>query len=108
MDYLSLPLSKGLPTIELPKISLAKLLNNDEIEAQTVFDICCRRGFFYLNLMDHPKGKKLWESACVAREIGHNVMSSLPAEDKRKFVKRPGTLDRGSVLRTQIFAALLV
>ncbi|KAI9682786.1 MAG: hypothetical protein M1822_006276 [Bathelium mastoideum] len=90
-----LRLSEGLPTIELPKVSLAKLLNDDELEAQTVFDICCRTGFFYLNLMDHAKGEQLWESACLARQIGQNVMSNLSTEEKNKFVKRSGTLDRG-------------
>ncbi|KAL9072455.1 MAG: hypothetical protein Q9157_005101 [Trypethelium eluteriae] len=94
MDNLLYP-SEGLSTIELPKISLAKLLKNDETEAQAVFDICCRTGFFYLDLMDHAKGEKLWESACLAREIGQNVMSTVPLEEKNKFLKRPGTLDRG-------------
>lgn len=96
-DSATLPLPKGLPTIELPKISLNKLLNDDEAEAQTVFDICTRTGFFYLDLMDHPKGRKLWESACLVRQIGQDVMSNLSMEEKDSFKKRPevGILDRG-------------
>ena len=96
MDNL-LRLQEGLPTAKLPKISLAKILEDDETEAQTVFDICCRTGFFYLNLMDHPKGRKLWENACFVRQIGQDVMPSLPIREKEKFVKRSGTLDRGLV-----------
>jgi hypothetical protein len=96
-DSSPLPLPKGLPVIELPKISLAKLLNDDEVEAQTLFDICTRTGFFYLDLMDHPKGRKLWESSCLAKNIGQGVMSSLSMEEKDAFLKRPevGILDRG-------------
>ena len=90
-------LPESVPTIELPKISLAKLLNGDEEEARTVFNICTRTGFFYLNLMDHPKGHKLWESACAARQIGQDVMSTLSMEEKDTFLRRPevGILDRG-------------
>ena len=95
-----LPLPKGLPTIELPKISLTKLLNNDETEAQTLFDICTRTGFFYLDLMDHPKGRRFWEGAVRARSIGQHVMSTLSMEEKDTFLKRPevGILDRGCVI----------
>ena len=99
MDNLLHP-PEELSTIELPIISLAKLLKADETEARIVSDICCRTGFFYLDLMDHIKGERLWESACFAREIGQKVMTSLSVEEKSKFLKRPGVLDRGSVPRT--------
>jgi hypothetical protein len=91
------PFPKGLPTIDLPKISLSKLLDGDEDEAQTLFDICTRTGFFYLDLMDHPKGRKFWESACLARQIGARFMSTLSMEEKDTFKQREdvGILDRG-------------
>lgn len=100
-DFSYPPFPKGLPTIALPKISLEKLLNNDEDEARILFDICTRTGFFYLDLTDHPKGRKLWESACLAAQVGQNVMSNLSMEEKDAFKKRPeiGILDRGSVSR---------
>ena len=91
------PFPKGLPTIDLPKISLSKLLNDDEAEAQKLFDICTRTGFFYLNLMDHSKGRKLWEAACVAYDVGKKAMATFSMEEKDTFKKRPeiGILDRG-------------
>ena len=90
------PFPKGLPTIELPKISLRRLLMNDDAEAQKMFDICTRTGFFYLDLMDNPVGQALWKSALLAREAG-KVMAELSMEEKDKFLKRPevGILDRG-------------
>lgn len=91
------PLPEGLPTYELPKISIAKLIEGDKDEARAVFDICTRAGFFYLNLMDHPLGRKLWENACKARNVGQQVMSTVPVEEKKAFLMRPerGVLDRG-------------
>lgn len=96
-NFNAVPLPKELPSIDLPKISIAKLLEGDHEEAKTVFDICSRTGFFYLDLMDHPLGRKLWENACIARNVGQEGMSRLPMEDKDRFLRRPevGILDRG-------------
>lgn len=96
-NFAAVPLPQELPSIDLPKVSIAKLLARDPEEARVVFDICTRTGFFYLNLMDHPLGRKLWENACIARNIGQEVMSRLSMEEKDKFLKRPvvGILDRG-------------
>ena len=86
-----------LPTIALPRISLDKLLNDDAEEAKRLVDICTRTGFFYLNLLDHPKGRELWKNACIAHDVGKNVMSTLSMKEKDTFLKRPeiGILDRG-------------
>jgi hypothetical protein len=96
-DFKAVPLPQGLPTIDLPKISIAKLLDGDAEEAKRVYDISTRTGFFYLNLMDHPTGRKLWENACIARNIGQKLMSTLTMEEKDSFLRRPevGILDRG-------------
>ena len=69
-DFNPVPLPEGLPTYHLPKISIAKLIEGDKEEAKTVFDICAQDGFFYLNLMDHPLGRKLWEAPRVDPSYG--------------------------------------
>jgi hypothetical protein len=91
------PFPKELPTYELPRISLAKLIEGDEKEAKAVFDICARSSFFNLNLMDHPLGRRLWENGCKARNIGQQTMSTVSMEEKNAFLKREGVviLDRG-------------
>ncbi|KAI1361958.1 oxidoreductase [Xylaria arbuscula] len=96
-NFNPVPLPEGLPTYDLPKVSIAKLLSGDKEEAKTVFHICSKTGFFYLNLMDHPLGRKLWENACKARNVGQHLMSTIPLEDKKAFLMRPekGVLDRG-------------
>ncbi|KAH7357207.1 hypothetical protein BKA65DRAFT_393146 [Rhexocercosporidium sp. MPI-PUGE-AT-0058] len=96
-EFNPVPLPEGLPTYDLPKISLAKLIEGDKAEAKAVFDVCARNGFFYLNLMDHPLGRKLWENGCKARNIGQHAAATIPLEEKKAFLMRPqaGILDRG-------------
>ena len=68
------PFSNNVPIAEIEKISLNKLLNGDEGEAQRMYDVCTGVGFFYLDMMDHEKGRKLWEDACVAAHSGMEVL----------------------------------
>ena len=96
-DYQPPPFPEELPTIDLPRISLKKLLDDDEAEAQRVFDICTRTGFFYLDMLDHPKGLKLYESACRALDVRREIMPKMTVDEKRTYKKRPrvGVLDMG-------------
>ena len=84
-------------TIPLQTLSMAKLLSADADECKKMFDICTREGFFYLNVMDHPKGKKMWEDACVACQVGHETLPQRSVEEKRlyKVRDRTGVFDRG-------------
>jgi hypothetical protein len=96
-NFEPIPLPDHLPTYELPRVSISKLMGKDEAETKTVVDICARTGFFLLNLMDHPLGRNLWESACKLRNLGQHIMATLPEEDKKLFLQREerGVLDRG-------------
>lgn len=96
-DLFPAPFPDNVPTIELPKISLNKLLNEDPGELEKIFKICTRTGFFYLNMMDHPKGKKMYEDACLCCRIGMETLPNLPMEEKNKYPirDRHGVFDRG-------------
>ncbi|MCJ1375238.1 hypothetical protein MMC20_006472 [Loxospora ochrophaea] len=91
------PFPEDLPTIELPKISLSKLLDRDDAEAQQLFDICTRTGFFYLDLTDHDVGRKFWNDAVEIRQKAGKTMQGLEMSQKDAYLKRPvvGILDRG-------------
>ena len=91
------PFPQHLPTIDLPQISLSKLLNGDQNEAHRVFHICTETGFFYLNMLDHPKGVGLYERACRVLQVGREVMPNLTVDEKRSYKKRlrVGVLDMG-------------
>ncbi len=96
-DLYPAPFPDDVPIAHLEKISLNKLLNDDKNEAQRMFDVCTGTGFFYLDMMDHPKGKKMWDDACVACRSGHDVLPRVPMEEKKAYKARAGikVLDRG-------------
>ncbi|KAF9870425.1 Clavaminate synthase-like protein [Colletotrichum karsti] len=88
---------EGLPTVELPRISLRGLLENDETEMLKIFDICLTTGFFYLNLQDHPDGQRLWEKACRICEVGKQTLPKLDMDTKLSYKarERTGVFDMG-------------
>ena len=96
-DLYPAPFPDDVPIADLEKISLRKLLENDEAEAQRMFEVCTGSGFFYLDMMDHPMGKKMWEDACVACRSGMDVLPTVPMEEKKAYRARAGikVLDRG-------------
>ena len=93
------PFPKGLPIIELQKISLAKLLDDDEEEANKVFEICTHEGFFYLDLTTNSKGLKLLDDAHQVHRAGMRFFKDTPMKDKYTFRPRAsyetGLLDTG-------------
>ena len=91
------PWPEGVKTIHLETISLSKLLDGDATECKRVFEICTREGFFYLNMDDHPKGKKMWEDACGACAASQEFFPNLSMEEKQRFKLRDriGVYDTG-------------
>ena len=43
-EFCPVPFPEGLPTIQLERISLAKLLDDDDLEASRLFDVCTKEG----------------------------------------------------------------
>jgi len=108
-DLYPVPFPEDVQIAEIEKISLNKLLNSDHVELQRVFDICTGVGFFYLDMMDHPKGKQMWEDACYACRSGQEILPYVPLATKRAY-KAPagvGVLDRGYVVSREITVNLL-
>jgi len=96
-EFCPVPFPEGLPTIELERISLNKLLNGDDVEARKVFETCTRTGFFYLNMSDHAKGRKMLEDTCMTCRVAKDVLTNLPMDEKRTYRTPPrvGVFDRG-------------
>jgi hypothetical protein len=84
-DFYAAPFPNDIPAMELQKISLGKLLNDDEAESKRVFDICTTTGFFYLDMLDHAVGRQMWRSACNIHQIGRECFSKTTAEEKFKY-----------------------
>lgn len=96
-DLYPAPFPDDVPIAHLEKISLDKLLHHDPAEAQRLFDVCTDTGFFYLDMMDHPMGRRMWEDACIAVRSGLDVLPEVPMDEKKAF-KAPAdikVLDRG-------------
>jgi len=100
-DFYPAPFPDDVPTIELEKISLSRVLNGDEIEAGRLFKICATIGFFYLDMLDHPTGRQLWQSACNLHRLGQQRFSLTPMEQKLQYKPLEGirVFDRGWVAR---------
>jgi hypothetical protein len=96
-EFCPVPFPEGLPTIQLERISLANLLDDDELEASKMFDVCTREGFFYLNLMDHPKGLRMLEAANVACRTGKESLGTISMAEKQQYKGREhiGIFDTG-------------
>ena len=84
------PFPADAPIAHLENISLSKLLSNDAAEAQRLFDVCTDTGFFYLDMMDHPVGKTMWEDACVACRSGQDILPVTPMATKKAYKARAG------------------
>lgn len=93
----TVPFPDGYPVIELPKISLKKLLEHDQDEIRNIWNICKTTGFFYLNLNDHPKGIKLWNDGVDACWVGQATLPKLSMEEKLAYKARErlGVFDMG-------------
>ena len=96
-EFCPVPFPEGLPTIQLERISLAKLLDDDDLEASKLFDVCTKEGFFYLNLTDHPKGLRMLEAANVACRTGKESLGTISMAEKQRYKGREqiGIFDTG-------------
>jgi len=101
-DFYTAPFPEDVPIAQLEKISLCKLFNGDEAEAERIFNTCKTTGFFYLDLLDHAIGRQIWRSACNIGRFGQDRFSAISMEEKLKY--RPpggvGVFDRGYIVRT--------
>lgn len=93
----TVPFPDGYPVIELPQISLKKLLEDDQDEIDKIWNICKSTGFFYLNLTDHHEGLKLWNDGVDACGVGQATLARLSMEDKLAYKSRErlGVFDMG-------------
>lgn len=96
-DYYPVPFPKDAPTIPLAKISVAKLLNGDEAEAEKLFSVCCAEGFFYLDLTTEPRGKEFMREANQLHHVAKDVFENVSFEERSAFKASDttGHLDTG-------------
>ena len=64
------PFPEDLPTVSLERISLAKLLDDDQEEAERLFKICTHEGFLLYQLDGPPKRVKTLRRCSHGSQIG--------------------------------------
>ena len=71
----------GLKEAPISRISLGKLLAQDAIESQRLFDACCTYGFFYMDLTDCREGQELLKQSEQVLELSRAAFR-MPFEEK--------------------------
>lgn len=84
-EYYPRPFPKEVPTIQLEKLSIAKLLNGDEQAAQTLFRVCCNEGFFYLDLTTDPQGQEFLDESNKLHQVAKNIFNNVSMEKKLDY-----------------------
>ena len=85
------PFPNDVPTVELQRLELRKLLSGDETESKALFESCAGLGFFLLDLRGCSDGETLLKET----EAGFNISRefyALSDEEKAKFPLLPGNL----------------
>jgi hypothetical protein len=79
-----------VPTALLNKISLAELLEGDEMESAALYASCKSSGFFLLDLKGCQDGDVLCKKSETIFGLAKN-MCDMPYEQKMQYALRPGT-----------------
>ena len=82
------PFPDDLPTLGLPRLSLAKLIANDRRESEELFRGCRTDGFLQLDMNGSPEGDELLAEAETLMEINREV-NGLSLDEKVKFAFQP-------------------
>lgn len=83
------PFPGDVPIAQLSRISLKKLLSDDEPESETLYKSCKVSGFFLLDLAATPEGEEILRDVTEAFEMAETLFGMDPKE-KMKFFLRPG------------------
>jgi hypothetical protein len=92
-QYYPVPFPKDVPTANLKKISLQKLLDGDEKEGKDLFTVLSNEGFFYLDLTPHELGRKFLDESNQLHHIAADVFNNVPMKEKLAFPPGDPTKD---------------
>lgn len=77
-----------VPFADLPRVSLQKLLANDDDEFKALFESCRSVGFFLLDLSGQEIGEAFTRDIDILLELAQQTMA-LPEEEKMKYHAKP-------------------
>ena len=77
-----------VPTADIQCLSFVKLLSNDALESEKLFEACKSWGFFHLSLDGCPQGETLLKAAEEMFEFNRQV-HEIKDEEKMAFAYSP-------------------
>lgn len=98
------PFPSDVPVAQVSRISLAKLLAQDQAESSVFYESCRTTGFFLLDLQDHEDGRCLLNGTQSLRRIAEELFS-LKEEEKTKYSYKPNGSINGFVPLCYVSAA---
>lgn len=98
-DHYPAPFPADAPVVDLPKLSLSKILQADEETAEALFQVCCNEGFFYIDLTEDPLGQKFLAEGQELHHVGKESFENNSLDVKKAFKHIPeyGHIDSGQV-----------
>lgn len=82
----------NVPIANLPRVSLGKLMANDEAESEQLFQACRESGFFLVDLRGPREGEMMLKDAEVAFDLSEKIHEVDQAELMKYAFKPPGSL----------------
>lgn len=83
------PFPNDVPTAQLSKVSLRKLLSAGETESEVLWKSCMTSGFFLLDLTATPHGEDILQDVAQAFQMAE-ALFELELEEKTKYSMKPG------------------
>lgn len=83
------PFPCDVPTAQLSKVSLRKLLSADRAESDALYESCKTSGFFLLDLTATPQGEELLQDVVKAFDVA-KALFDLGVEEKMVYAMKPG------------------
>lgn len=82
------PFPSDILTTQLPRLSLSKLLNNDEAESDALFKACRSMGFFLLDFQGCAEGETFLKRAEKMFDLNEEV-NAIDVDELMKHAYQP-------------------
>lgn len=86
------PFPENVPVAHLPRVSLAKLVANDDAESAQLFRACRETGFFLVDLRGSGEGETMLKDAELAFDWSEKIYQIDQEELMRHAFKPPESL----------------
>ena len=86
------PFPNNVPVADLPRVSLGKLIANDDAESEQLFRACRETGFFLVDLRHSCEGETMLKDAELAFDLNEKIYEIDQGELMKHAFKPPGSL----------------